>query len=145
MSKRAWMSAAVAGSAMWLLLVLVGSAVAQVAPLTHPKWVADTPNTGEFIQTWRCTLDQGAALVAAGQQIPGLRAIQCAADTETKFVAYSWTTGVAPYRRKWPIFGLADGDTCWTVPAGETHTYYFDKPWVHYIIVASGTAKFSGE
>jgi len=130
-----------------LVLMVVSAASAQttVLPLTHPKWVADSPATGVFIPTWRCTQDQGQDLVAAGQQIPGLRAIECVATTETKFVAWSWTTGAAPYLKKWPIFGVGEGDTCYTVPAGETRTYFFGKPWVHYIIVTSGDADFSGE
>jgi hypothetical protein len=128
-----------------LLVFLATGAFAQSSSvLTHPRWVADTPATGEWIPTW--TQAAGDTL---GQVISGISAIECVATTKTKFVAYSSKRRPLPdipkNRVKWPLFGVGAFDTCYTVPAGETRTYLFAKPFVQYIIVTSGDAIFSGE
>jgi hypothetical protein len=86
-----------------------------------------------------------AADTGGVRAIPGVRAIECTAITDTKFVAYSFIKGPGTDKRKWPIFGVGEGDTCYTVPSGETRTYLFDKPYVQFIIVTSGDAIFAGE
>jgi hypothetical protein len=134
-SKRSVLGAAVIAAFVLGLLLMVGSASAQT--LTHPTWVSDSPATGTWILT--------NARAITDTTSNGLRAIECVATTETKFVAYWYRKGVGTDKRKWPVYGLGAADTCWTVPAGETRTYLFDKPWVQFIIVTSGNADFSGE
>ncbi len=132
------LAAVVAAAFVVGLLLLVGSAQAQVQPAaaTHPRWVADSPMTGTWIPTWN---------TAGTDTIRGLRLIECVAYAETKFTAYYYRSGYVPHKVKWPLYGYAAKDTTYTVPAGETRTYLFDKPWVSYIIVTSGDADFSGE
>jgi hypothetical protein len=122
-----------------LLLMATGASAQSVAdkPLTHPKWVADSPATGQ----WLLTLSRAATDTTSD----GVRAIECHADTETKFVAYWYKRSAGTDRQKWAVQGVAAGDTCYTVPAGETRTYTFDKPFVQFIIVTSGDAVFAGE
>jgi hypothetical protein len=130
------------------LLLLAGSARAGDPPaLTHPRWVADSPATGTWIKTW--TQGSDTATYFAGDDEPktisGVRAIECVANTETKFTAYWFRRGLAVQKVKWPLYGVAATDTTYTVPAGETRTYHFDKPYVQFIIIKSGDADFSGE
>lgn len=142
MKRETILRAAVAALFVCGLLVMAGSALADdaIRPLTHPTWVADSPNAGVWIPTWTQSSDTTGLTT-----IKGIRAIECRADTETKFVAYWYKRGPGVDKVKWPIWGVAEGDTCWTVPAGETRTYTFEKPWVQFIIVTSGDADFSGE
>jgi hypothetical protein len=122
-----------------LLLMATGANAQSVSekPLTHPRWVADGPAVGQ----WLMTLSRAATDTSSD----GLRAIECHADTETKFVAYWYRKGAGTDKRKWPILGVGPADTCYTIPAGETRTYTFDKPFVQFIIVTSGDAVFAGE
>jgi hypothetical protein len=126
------------------LLLMVGSASAQTGALSHPTWVCSAPATGAWIPTFNFSFTS-AADTSGLAVLKGLRAIECVATTETKFTAYTYNRRAAVDKIKWPIYGPGAADTVYTVPAGETRTYLFDKPYVQFIIVKTGTANFSGE
>lgn len=132
----------VVGAFVLGLLVMGSSASAQVGPASHPKWVARNPSAG-LIPTWTIA----AADTAGRTVIPGVSLIECVATTETQFSCWSGKLRPVKSWTKWAIYspGVASTDTLYTVPAGETRTYRFDKPWVQYIYLKTGTATFSGE
>ncbi len=132
------LAAVVAAAFVLGLLILAGSAQAQIqlGDSTHPRWVADSPFTGTWIPCWN---------TAGTDTLRGVWLLECVATTETKFTAYYHRPAKLPHKVKWPIYGPTATDTTYTVPAGETRTYTFDKPWVSYIIIKSGDADFSGE
>ena len=75
----------------------------------------------------------------------GVSLIEVTAATETKFTAWWWRSGKLPHKVKWTLYGPAASDTMYIVPAGETRTFRFPKPWVSYLYLKSGDADFQGE
>jgi hypothetical protein len=124
-----------------LLVFVATGALAQTGALTHPRWVSDSPAAGQWIPTWTIA----AADTGGVRAVPGVRAIECVAATETKFTAYWYVKGQGTDKRKWPIYGVAATDTTYTVQAGSSAIFRFDKPYVQFIIIKSGDADFSGE
>lgn len=145
MSNRQFNRFLVAAIVLIVVALSSGLARAQVpAVTTHPTWVAAAPASGSLIPTWTFTYASSADTTGLAV-LKGVRVIECVATTETKWCAYTYDRHYANDIRKWKIFGPTAADTVWTVPAGETRTYTFDKPWVQFIKVVSGTANFSGE
>lgn len=136
MTDRQWSRVLGVALAM-MLLAIASSAHSQPLPEgSSPKFTADSPTTGAWIATWN---------TAGTDTTRGVSLLSVSADTETLFTAYWWRSTRLPHKVKWPLFGPTPGDTTYIVPAGQTMTFRWPKPWVSYIIVESGDATFQGE